>query len=263
MFHGGTNFGRTAGGPFVTTSYDYDAPIDEYGLIRQPKYGHLRELHRAIKLCQEAIVSSDPRVISLGSSQEASIFSDGKGKCAAFLANLDTKSAARVVFNNRHHKLPPWSVSILPDCNNVVFNTAKVGTQTSKVKMSQSNSRLHSWETYHEDLAALEDSSAFTSVGLLDQINVTKDNSDYLWYITSVDISSSESFLRGGKKPTLIIHSRGHAVHVFINRKFSGSAYGSREGMRFTFNGPVELHAGKNEIALLSLAMGLPVSFCQ
>jgi len=31
QYHGGTNFGRTAGGPFVTTSYDYDAPIDEYG----------------------------------------------------------------------------------------------------------------------------------------------------------------------------------------------------------------------------------------
>ncbi|CAA0833835.1 Beta-galactosidase 3 [Striga hermonthica] len=31
MYHGGTNFGRTAGGPFLTTSYDYDAPLDEYG----------------------------------------------------------------------------------------------------------------------------------------------------------------------------------------------------------------------------------------
>lgn len=31
-YHGGTNFGRTAGGPFITTSYDYDAPIDEYGM---------------------------------------------------------------------------------------------------------------------------------------------------------------------------------------------------------------------------------------
>lgn len=33
QFHGGTNFGRSAGGPFVTTSYDFDAPIDEYGEI--------------------------------------------------------------------------------------------------------------------------------------------------------------------------------------------------------------------------------------
>ncbi|KAH9323422.1 hypothetical protein KI387_018061, partial [Taxus chinensis] len=30
MYHGGTNFGRTAGGPFISTSYDYDAPLDEY-----------------------------------------------------------------------------------------------------------------------------------------------------------------------------------------------------------------------------------------
>lgn len=33
QYHGGTNFGRSAGGPFITTSYDYDAPIDEYGEI--------------------------------------------------------------------------------------------------------------------------------------------------------------------------------------------------------------------------------------
>lgn len=32
QYHGGTNFGRTAGGPFIATSYDYDAPLDEYGM---------------------------------------------------------------------------------------------------------------------------------------------------------------------------------------------------------------------------------------
>jgi hypothetical protein len=31
QYHGGTNFGRTAGGPYITTAYDYDAPLDEYG----------------------------------------------------------------------------------------------------------------------------------------------------------------------------------------------------------------------------------------
>ena len=33
QYHGGTNFGRTTGGPFISTSYDYDAPIDEYGML--------------------------------------------------------------------------------------------------------------------------------------------------------------------------------------------------------------------------------------
>ncbi|CAL5383523.1 unnamed protein product [Camellia sinensis] len=258
MYHGGTNFGRTAGGPFITTSYDYDAPIDEYGLIRDPKYSHLKELHKAIKLCEQALVSSNPMVTTFGSSQQAHVFSAGGGNCAAFLSNFDSKSAASVMFNNMHYDLPPWSISILPDCRNVAFNTAKVGAPTSSLKMLPTNSMLFSWEIYNEEISSLEDSPTMTAVGLLEQINVTRDSSDYLWYITSVDISSSESFLRGGQKPTLIVHSRGHAVHVFINGQFSGSAHGTREAMRFTFTGPVNLQAGMNRIGLLSMAVGLP-----
>ncbi|KAK1353459.1 hypothetical protein POM88_052594 [Heracleum sosnowskyi] len=40
------------------------------GLIRQPKYGHLKELHQAIKLCEKALIAADPTVTSLGSQQE-------------------------------------------------------------------------------------------------------------------------------------------------------------------------------------------------
>ncbi|XP_071914813.1 beta-galactosidase 3-like [Coffea arabica] len=258
MYHGGTNFGRSAGGPFIATSYDYDAPLDEYGLIRQPKYGHLKELHRAIKLSERALVSADPTVTSLGNLQQAHVFSSEAGDCAAFLANYDTNSAARVMFNNMHYSLPPWSISILPDCRNVVFNTAKVGVQTSHMEMQPSNSEMFSWETFNEDLTSSDDSLTFTAPGLLEQINVTRDTTDYLWYITSVNIGSSESFLRGGELPTLIVESTGHTLHVFINGQLSGSAFGTRENRRFTFKEKVNLHAGTNKIALLSVAVGLP-----
>ncbi|MBA0677639.1 hypothetical protein Goari_019036 [Gossypium aridum] len=258
MYHGGTNFGRTAGGPFITTSYDYDAPVDEYGLIRQPKYGHLKELHKAVKMCERALVSADPVVTSLGNFQQAHTYTSESGDCAAFLSNYDTKSAARVLFNNMHYNLPPWSISILPDCRNVVFNTAKVGVQTSQMQMLPTNTKMFSWETYDEDTSALDDSLMISANGLLEQINVTRDASDYLWYITSVDIGSSESFLRGGELPTLIVQSTGHAVHIFINGQLSGSAFGTRENRRFKFTGKVNLHAGTNKIALLSVAVGLP-----
>ncbi|KAG2698497.1 hypothetical protein I3843_07G153500 [Carya illinoinensis] len=257
VYHGGTNFGRTAGGPFITTSYDYDAPIDEYGLIRQPKHGHLKELHKAIKLCEHALVFSDPVVTPLGTYQQAHVFSSGRRRCAAFLANYHSNSAARVIFNNMHYNLPPWSISILPDCRNVVFNTARVGVQTSQMQMLPVDSQLFSWEAYDEDILSVEDHSTMTAVGLLEQINVTRDASDYLWYITSVNIHPSESFLRG-QKPTLSVQSTGHAVHIFINGQYSGSAFGTREQRQFTFTGPVNLHAGRNRIALLSIAVGLP-----
>ncbi|XP_022769082.1 beta-galactosidase 5-like [Durio zibethinus] len=258
MYHGGTNFERTAGGPFITSSYDYDAPIDEYGLIRQPKYGHLKELHRAIKLCEHALVSSDPTVTSLGAYQQAHVFYSRQGSCAAFISNYHVKSAARVMFNNRHYNLPPWSISILPDCINVAFNTALVGVKTSQIQMLPVNSKMFSWANYDEDISSLGESSRITALGLLEQMNVTRDTSDYLWYTTSVDISPSESFLRGAQKPTLNVDSAGHALHVFINGQFSGSAFGTRENRRFTFTGPVKLRAGTNRIALLSIAVGLP-----
>ena len=142
QYHGGTNFGRTASGLFVATSYDYDAPIDEYGtfqyhtnfksslfcklrikwhmmikkdewlfratsdvshsksaalnmtaclfrtwiqlfiyvvvnllgLLNEPKWGHLRDLHKAIKQCEPAMVSTYPTVIWLGKNHEVNWF---------------------------------------------------------------------------------------------------------------------------------------------------------------------------------------------
>ncbi|KAH9696370.1 Beta-galactosidase 3 [Citrus sinensis] len=248
MYHGGTNFGRTAGGPFITTSYDYDAPIDEYGLIREPKYGHLKKLHKAIKLCENALLTANSTVTSLGNYEE----------CAAFLSNYHTESAARVTFNNKQYNLPPWSISILPDCKNIIFNTANVTGQRSHVQMLPTNVTFHSWETFNEDVFSLEDDSTITTVGLLEQLNVTRDTSDYLWYSTSVNISSSDSFLHGGERPTLSVQSRGHALHVFVNGQLTGSASGTRTYKRFTFRGNVNLHAGVNTISLLSIAVGLP-----
>jgi len=45
QYHGGTNFGRTAGGPFIATSYDYDAPIDEYGELNNFYFGKRHVLY--------------------------------------------------------------------------------------------------------------------------------------------------------------------------------------------------------------------------
>lgn len=57
---------------------------------------------------------------------QASVYKTSSGLCAAFLANIGTQSDATVNFNGNSYQLPPWSVSILPDCKNVVLNTAKV-----------------------------------------------------------------------------------------------------------------------------------------
>jgi hypothetical protein len=44
--------------------------FSDAGIIRQPKWGHLKDLHKAIKLCEEALVATDPTITSPGPNLE-------------------------------------------------------------------------------------------------------------------------------------------------------------------------------------------------
>ncbi|XP_055800659.1 beta-galactosidase [Solanum dulcamara] len=257
MYHGGTNFGRTSSGLFIATSYDYDAPLDEYGLLNEPKFGHLRDLHKAIKLSEPALVSSYATVTSLGSNQEAHVYRSKSGACAAFLSNYDSRYSVKVTFQNRPYDLPPWSISILPDCKTAVYNTARVSSQSSSIKMTPAVGGL-SWQSYNEETPTADDSDTLSANGLWEQKNVTRDSSDYLWYMTDVNIASNEGFLKNGKDPYLTVMSAGHVLHVFVNGKLSGTVYGALDNPKLTYSGNVKLRAGINKISLLSVSVGLP-----
>lgn len=45
-------------------------PLNLIGFTRQPKWGHLRELHSTIKQCSETLLSGVPSKWSLGENQE-------------------------------------------------------------------------------------------------------------------------------------------------------------------------------------------------
>ncbi|CAI8595674.1 unnamed protein product [Vicia faba] len=258
MYHGGTNFGRTTGGPFISTSYDYDAPIDEYGIIRQPKWGHLKDFHKAIKLCEEALIATDPTISSPGPNLETSVYKTGSA-CVAFLANTGTNDAT-VTFNGNSYHLPGWSVSILPDCKSVVLNTAKINsastissfaTESVKEEVDSLGSSSSGWSWISEPVGISKD-DAFTKFGLLEQINTTADRSDYLWYSLSIDVEDTV-----GAQPVLHIESLGHALHAFINGKLAGSGVGNSGNAKVKVDIPITLVSGKNKIDLLSLTVGL------
>ncbi|XP_077245167.1 beta-galactosidase 8 isoform X2 [Tasmannia lanceolata] len=272
MYHGGTNFGRSTGGPFIATSYDYDAPIDEYGFVRQPKWGHLKDLHKSIKLCEEALVATDPTYTSLGPNLEAHVYNTSSENCVAFLANVGTQSDATVSFNGNTYHLPAWSVSILPDCKNVVFNTAKINSQATRLEMRSLNpipehqtskQIIDSFKTLQSDWSwviepvGISKSNAFTKFGLLEQINTTADVSDYLWYSIRIEIHGNEPFLLNGTQTVLHVESLGHVLHTFVNGKLAGSGFGNSGNSKVTLEKPIMLVLSNNTIDLLSSTVGL------
>ncbi|KHN31191.1 Beta-galactosidase 6 [Glycine soja] len=212
MYHGGTNFGRTASAYVITGYYD-QAPLDEYG--KQPKWGHLKQLHEVIKSCSTTLLQGVQRNFSLGQLQEGYVFEEEKGECVAFLKNNDRDNKVTVQFRNRSYELLPRSISILPDCQNVAFNTANVNTTSNRriISPKQNFSSLDDWKQF-QDVIPYFDNTSLRSDSLLEQMNTTKDKSDYLWYTLRFEYNLS------CRKPTLSVQSAAHVAHAFINNTY-------------------------------------------
>jgi hypothetical protein len=59
MWHGGNNYGRTAG-TGATTMYAHDVYLHADGTPNEPKYTHLSRLQHLIADLAEGILSQDP-----------------------------------------------------------------------------------------------------------------------------------------------------------------------------------------------------------
>ncbi|KAI3767610.1 hypothetical protein L2E82_17866 [Cichorium intybus] len=254
MYHGGTNFGRTSAA-FIITGYYDQAPLDEYGILRQPKYGHLKEMHAALKQCLQPLLYGGLAIENLGQDQDAYVYTTSSGECAAFLLNNNTRESVEVEFHDTQYHLPAKSISILPDCKLVVFNTAMVGTQVSTRSMQpiMRFSSSQQWEAFSEIVPQF-DQTSLRSDGLLEQMNTTKDASDYLWYTFRMQNNISEA------QPMLRVNSNGHVLRAYVNGALVGSAHGTRKVTKFIFENTVSFSNGINNISLLSVMVGLPDS---
>ncbi|XP_052156884.1 beta-galactosidase 7 isoform X2 [Oryza glaberrima] len=257
MYHGGTNFGRFAAS-YVTTSYYDGAPLDEYGLIWQPTWGHLRELHCAVKQSSEPLLFGSYSNFSLGQQQEAHVF-ETDFKCVAFLVNFDQHNTPKVEFRNISLELAPKSISVLSDCRNVVFETAKVNAQhgSRTANAVQSLNDINNWKAFIEPVPQDLSKSTYTGNQLFEQLTTTKDETDYLWYIVSYKNRASD----GNQIARLYVKSLAHILHAFVNNEYVGSVHGSHDGPRnIVLNTHMSLKEGDNTISLLSVMVGSPDS---
>jgi hypothetical protein len=133
MLHGGTTFDRWTGGPWLTPSYDYDAPLDEFGLPSQPKYAHLQLLQRVLTQYASAIVGHEvPVATILGPGQEAHAYGDpADAGSLVFLSNWNASGNATVWYRFLRF-LPPRLALIPPSvqgrvCGRLVHPARVVG----------------------------------------------------------------------------------------------------------------------------------------
>uniref|UniRef100_A0A0E0ACF9 Beta-galactosidase n=1 Tax=Oryza glumipatula TaxID=40148 RepID=A0A0E0ACF9_9ORYZ len=255
MYHGGMNFGRTSGGPYITTSYDYDAPLDEYGNLRQPKYGHLKDLHSVIKSIEKILVHGE--YVDTNYSDKVTVTKytlDSTSAC--FINNRNDNMDVNVTLDGTTHLLPAWSVSILPDCKTVAFNSAKIKAQTTvmvnKANMVEKEPESLKWSWMRENLTPFmtDEKGSYRKNELLEQIVTSTYQSDYLWYRTSINHKGEASY-------TLFVNTTGHELYAFVNGMLVGQNHSPNGHFVFQLESPAKLHDGKNYISLMSATIGL------
>ncbi|KAJ1822251.1 Beta-galactosidase-1-like protein [Coemansia sp. RSA 2599] len=276
MYHGGTNFGRTSG-PFIQTSYDYDGFLDEYGLENWPKYLHLAELHRHLLENADFITGNPvPRAKQLAENKnvQAHIYGDPNAEYLAFIVNANAQDHVEVEFDGLPLKLHRWSVTLVRRGANdlqptVLYNTAHL---SHAVRQAQKRPAGFKRISGHDSSILKTDTIKWRSIELPDpdempivddhpyeHINVTDDQTDYMWYHTTVKVPKACS--ASGSDRTLVLENAGDVMTVYFDQKFSDMKYGRQDRLAtFAFELPKDAVSASSDtldITIMSQTMGM------
>ncbi|KAI8322136.1 hypothetical protein GQ54DRAFT_260554 [Martensiomyces pterosporus] len=277
MYQGGTNFGRTSG-PFILTSYDYAGFLDQYGLENWPKYLHLAELHQHLLDNQDLITGNPvPRPETLANNREtkAHVYGD-QHEYLAFLVNTDARNNATVEFDGLELSLHRWSVTLVKKTKGdlqpqVLYNTAKLSKEVRRAQRhpptfervsgredsDRGVLRVDDIRTRRLDLPDSDDMRVDGSRPL-EQITLTRDNTDYLWYRTTVDVPKECEM--GQKHRKLVLEDAGDLVFVYFDSEYLGMVHGRQDTLAtFTVDIPDAAVSDREQvtISILSQTMGM------
>ncbi|OAM90729.1 glycoside hydrolase family 35 [Termitidicoccus mucosus] len=256
LWHGGTNFGRE--GMYLNiTSFEFGAPLDEYGLPTT-KSAHLAKLNHALLACADRMLASErPSIASAGPAQVVCAYEGG----VAFLCNDDEHAAATIRHDGRDHALAPRSVKIIAENGRVLFDSATLPRPVTRA--FRTAARLAPFRVWREPLpeewlAALQ--TPRVSAKPVEQLSLTRDETDYCWYETTLAVAKSEA----GAPRRLQLDGTADIVHVFVDGKLAASTPGPLrerrgllDGLAFKQSFELALPAGSHRLSLLCCALGL------
>lgn len=255
LWHGGTNFGRESM-YLLTTSYEFGGPLDEYGLP-STKALHLARLNHALNACAADFIDCErPVVTDIAPGQVVCTYTSG----LAFLCNDSTKPAL-IPHQNRKHKLAPRSVQIVRADGKKIYDSAaplrpiRRTWKSAGVKLAPFGRRAEPLPSGWP--AAL--ATPHTAAKPVEQLALTRDETDYCWYETRLDISAAEA-----GPGTLTLERTADIVHIFIDGKLAATTPAplrERRGRfnegRFTQTFDLKLPAGRHTLSILACALGL------
>ena len=266
MWHGGTNFNRESM-YLQTTCYDFNAPLDEFGLPTT-KSCHLGQLHRILADYADVILGCDRRPMpqSLGPKQAANVYGSGE-KSLTFLCN-DGDSAVGMEFESQKYNLQPRSVLLVGN-GRILMDTAKIDSSSRQKRSMQTiegaiSDFAHLAEPTDE-ADPVSPNSEIVADEPIEQLKLTHDETDYCWYRTDLEVPD-----RQVQEGELKLEGVGDVVHIFVDGQLAATTAtplsefrGPVDGDGFTQKFRLKLEPGSHELLILCCAMGLIKHECQ
>jgi len=258
LWFGGTNFDRE-GMYLQTTSYDFDCPLNVYGLPTY-KYDRLARMNHVLaNLAADLFAAPRP---AIPESLQPIFEYPSEAGMIAFLCNDDSKDPAKVSYLGKIHNLPPLSAVILQG-GKVLFKTWqwKKRALTGDAAFRPEISSLI-FESLSEPLP--QDWPAhlwqpFKTKELVQQLPLTKDQTDYCWYEIDVNIPAAKT-----AQGTLTLTRLADYAHVFVDGKLANSGpfplvedRGAFDSDAYRVEFTMHLTPGNHRISILSCALGL------
>lgn len=150
-----------------------------------PKWSHLRDVHKALLLCRKSILGGVPTVQKLNEFHEIRTYEKpGTEICAAFITNNHTTEAATITFRGNKYLLPAHSISVLPDCKTVVYNTQSIVSQHNARNFERSPAANNfQWKMFSEAIPTTKKLPINQKLPA-ELYSLLKDTTDYAWYTT-------------------------------------------------------------------------------
>jgi beta-galactosidase len=197
MWHGGNNYGNTAGSG-ITTMYADDVCLHADGTPNEPKYTQLSRLQHFVADHAQLLLGQDPvrttlpwwdgKQFSNGTQQY--VYSYGPPSLH-FLGN-QANIPILTQFRNQNITMPSYSLRIYDDNLNIIWDSANYSDiDSDNTKLFPVVMGPLEWKTWSEPVVS--NLPVITSPNPIEQLKITNDETIYLWYRRNITLTQTQS----------------------------------------------------------------------
>jgi hypothetical protein len=261
MWHGGNNYGRTAGSG-ITTMYADDVCLHSDGTANEPKYTQLSRLHHLIANHAKDLLSQDAPNRTLLPQWNGTQWVIGKQQYVYsypsvlhFIGN-QAITTVNVLFRNQNITMSAHSVRIFDDNLNLLWYSANYSD------INSDNTELLpvvvgplEWKTWSEP--TVSNLPVISSPNPIEQLVVTNDETIYLWYRRNVTLPQTQS------RTSVSVQTRkANALLFFLDGEYLGE-FDNHDHSKASLTATVTLDLSKFKpnqqylFEILSVSLGL------